>query len=38
MVTNAITAIDAFLLVRKLVKNYNHLFSFFKGKKKNKKK
>ena len=38
MVTNAVTAIDAFLLVRKLVKNYNHLFSFFKGKKKNKKK
>lgn len=26
MVTNSITAIDAFLLVRKLLKNYRHIF------------
>ena len=26
MVTNSITAIDAFLLMRKLLKNYRHIF------------
>lgn len=26
MVTNSITAIDAFLLVRKLLRNYRHIF------------
>jgi hypothetical protein len=34
LVTNTITAIDAFLLVRKLMKNYSGLFSLFKSKKK----
>lgn len=34
LVANSVTAIDAFLLVRKLMKNYSGLFSFFrKGKK-----
>lgn len=28
MVTKSITAIDAFLMMRKLMKNYGHLFSF----------
>ena len=38
IVTNSITAIDAFLLVRKLMKNYSNLFSFFvKSKEKRKK-
>ena len=32
LISNSITAIDAFLLVRKLMKNYGHLF----GKKKRK--
>jgi len=36
LVTNAITAIDAFLLARKLMKNYAGLFTFF-GKNKKKK-
>lgn len=27
LVSNSITAIDAFILVRKLMKNYGHLFS-----------
>jgi hypothetical protein len=38
IVTNSITAIDAFLLVRKLMKNYGHLLKLFKRKDKNKKK
>lgn len=38
IVTNSITAIDAFLLVRKLMKNYSNLFSFFGKSKKKKKK
>ena len=34
LIANSVTAIDAFLLVRKLMKNYSGLFSFFrKGKK-----
>ena len=36
LVTNAITAVDAFLLVRKLMKSYSGLFSFFGGGKKKK--
>ena len=36
LVTNTITAVDAFLLMRKLVKNYGHLFKFFTNKKKKK--
>lgn len=36
LVTNAITAIDAFLLARKLMKSYSGLFSFFGGSKKKK--
>ncbi len=28
VVTKSITAIDAFLMMRKLMKNYGHLFSF----------
>lgn len=36
IVTNSITAIDAFLLIRKLMKNYSGIFRFFgkSGKKK----
>lgn len=36
LITNSITAIDAFLLVRKLIKNYSSVFRFFhrEGKKK----
>ena len=36
LITNSITAIDAFLLVRKLIKNYSDVFRFFhrEGKKK----
>ena len=34
IVANSVTAIDAFLLVRKLMKNYSNLFSFFKKTKK----
>ncbi|MBR1484125.1 MAG: hypothetical protein IJ612_00330 [Prevotella sp.] len=38
LVANSVTAIDAFLLVRKLMKNYPTLFRFFGiGKKKTKK-
>lgn len=33
IITNSIAAIDAFLLVRKLVKNYSGLFSFLFPKK-----
>lgn len=29
LVTNSITAIDVFLMVRKLIKNYNSALSFF---------
>lgn len=37
LIANSITAIDAFLLVRKLMKNYSGLFRFFtKSKKKRK--
>lgn len=35
LISNSITAIDAFLLVRKLIKNYGFLISIF-GKKKRK--
>ena len=36
LITNSITAIDAFLLVRKLIKNYSSVFRFLhrEGKKK----
>lgn len=36
LITNSITAIDVFLLVRKLIKNYSGIFRFFhrEGKKK----
>lgn len=36
LIANSITAIDAFLLVRKLIKNYSGVFRFFhrEGKKK----
>ena len=33
LVSNTVTAIDAFLLIRKLMKSYSGLFNFF-GKKK----
>jgi len=33
IVTNTITAVDAFLMVRKLMKNYSGMLSFFKLKK-----
>jgi len=32
-IANSITAVDAFLLVRKLMKNYSGLFRFFRKKK-----
>ncbi len=34
IIGNTVTAIDAFILVRKLMKNYSGIFSFFKSKKK----
>lgn len=34
LVANSVTAIDAFLMVRKLMKNYGGLVSIFQGKKK----
>ncbi len=34
IIGNTITAIDAFILVRKLMKNYSGVFSFLKGSKK----
>jgi len=37
LVSHAVTAIDAFLLVRKLVRNYNNVLSFFGMDKKRKK-
>lgn len=37
LVANTITAVDAFLLVRKLMKNYGGLLTFFTGDKKKKK-
>ena len=38
IVANSITAIDTFLMVRKLIKNYGNIFSFFrKGEKKKRK-
>jgi hypothetical protein len=36
LVNHGIMAIDAFLLVRKLMKNYSQVFEFFSGKKKKK--
>lgn len=36
LVANSVTAIDAFLLVRKLMKNYSGVFRFFGGGKKKK--
>ncbi|MCR4602347.1 MAG: hypothetical protein K5683_02280 [Prevotella sp.] len=36
IISNSAMAIDAFLMVRKLKKNYSGLFQFFKKKKKNK--
>jgi len=36
LVTKTITAVDAFLLMRKLMKNYSHLFSFVTKRKKKK--
>ncbi len=36
MVTNTITAVDAFLLVRKLIKNYSGILSLFSRNKKKK--
>jgi hypothetical protein len=38
IVANCITAVDAFLLVRKLMKNYSGLFGFFENKSKKKRK
>jgi hypothetical protein len=37
IVTHSITAIDAFLLVRKLMKNYSNVLSFFRKPKRGKK-
>jgi hypothetical protein len=34
IVANSVTAIDAFLLIRKLTKSYSSVFKFFKKKKK----
>ncbi len=34
IISNTVTAIDAFILVRKLMKNYSGVFSFFKSRKK----
>lgn len=34
IVTNTVTAVDAFLMVRKLMKNYSGVLRFFKRKKK----
>lgn len=33
LVSNTVTAIDAFLLIRKLMKSYSGLFNFFRKKK-----